>query len=141
MTQPTNLVFTFEKTYKEIDIAGELHRIDFDDEARLKYQKAIKSFSDLSKVAQDKLNALGDIDNVSDELIEQSDKEQKELVKGMVETFLGDGSFDSLYEKAGRSVINLMGLVSYLTELYTSEISKTSENSRLQYLNNKKKNV
>lgn len=128
--------FEFEKTYKEIDVAGTVYQVEFNDEAITKYQKAFKRFDKEIKVVTD---SISDYESATDEVFEEVAKKQKEVVKDIVETFLGDGSFDSLYEKAGKSSTNLMGLVHYLNGLYVEEEKKKADETRNKYLNNVKK--
>lgn len=132
----TQFKFEFEKTYKEIDVAGTLYQVEFNDEAITKYQKAFKRFDKEIKVVTD---SISDYESATDEVIEEVAKKQKEVVKDIVETFLGEGSFDSLYEKAGKSSTNLMGLVHYLNGLYVEEEKKKADETRNKYLNNAKK--
>ncbi|MYW24985.1 hypothetical protein GTY48_15565 [Bacillus thuringiensis] len=132
----TQFTFNFEKTYKEIDVAGTLYQVEFNDEAITKYQKAFKRFDKEIKVVTDKIS---DYESATDEVIEETAKKQKEVVKDIVETFLGEGTFDSLYEKAGKSSTNLMGLVHYLNGLYVEEERKKAEETRNKYLSNVKK--
>lgn len=132
----TQFKFEFEKTYKEIDVAGTVYQVEFNDEAITKYQKAFKRFDKEIKVVTD---SISDYESATDEVIEEVAKKQKEVVKDIVETFLGDGSFDSLYEKAGKSSANLMGLVHYLNGIYVEEEKKKADETRNKYLNNVKK--
>ena len=132
----TQFKFEFEKTYKEVDVAGELYKVEFNDEALLKYSKAFKTFKkDTEEVAE----SVVDVENATDEELEAVSLKQKELVKYIVEMFLGEGTFDSLYEKAGKSSANLMGLVNYLNEIYVEETNKKTEEARNKYLANVKK--
>ena len=128
--------FEFEKTYKEVDIAGELHRVDFNDDSILKYGKAFKRFDEDSK----KITGLiQNFETATDEEIEQLSVQQKELVKVIVEPFLAEGTFPSLFEKAASSSANLMGLVHYLNEIYLEESQKKTDETRNKYLSNVKK--
>ncbi|MBO1628191.1 hypothetical protein [Bacillus arachidis] len=132
----TQFKFEFEKTHKEVDIAGEIHRVDFNDDSILKYGKAFKKFD---KDSKEVTGLIQNFETATDEEIEQLSVKQKELVKDIVETFLGEGTFDTLYEKAGRSSANLMGLVHYLNEIYIEESRKKSDETRNKYLSNVKK--
>lgn len=132
----TQFKFEFEKTYKEIDVAGTVYQVDFNDESITKYQKAFKRFDKEIKVVTD---SISDYESATDEVIDEVSEKQKEVVKDIVETFLGEGTFDSLYEKAGKSSTNLMGLVHYLNGLYVEEEKKKADETRNKYLNNVKK--
>lgn len=140
MTQPTNFTFNFEKTHKDIDVAGKIYTVEFNDDAQLRYQKAIKVFQKDSTALQKHADKI-DLIEGSDEEIDKMNEMQKNTVKKLIETYLGEGAFDELYEKSGRSVINLMSLVYYLIDLYRSEETEKIKNTRDKYLNNVKKNV
>ncbi|HDR8155539.1 TPA: hypothetical protein QC057_004568 [Bacillus cereus] len=132
----TQFKFEFEKTYKEVDVAGKLYKIEFNDDAITKYQKELKTFDKDSK----ELAALiTDYEKATDEEIDAVMSKQKEMTKHVVETFLGEGTFDELYEKAGKSVTNLMGLVNYLSDLYVEEAKGKTEQAQAKYLQNVKK--
>ncbi|MDC2867561.1 hypothetical protein [Bacillus sp. BP-3] len=132
----TQFKFEFEKTYKEVDVAGELYKVEFNDEALTKYAK---SFKTLEKDTKDVVESVKDIENATDEEIEELVLKQKEKTKYIVETFLGEGTFENLYEKAGRSSANLMGLINYLNEIYIDETNKKTDEARNKYLSNVKK--
>lgn len=132
----TQFKFEFEKTYKEVDVAGKLYKIEFNDDAIAKYQKELKTFDKDSK----ELAALiTDYEKATDEEIDAVMNKQKEMTKHVVETFLGEGTFEELYEKAGKSVTNLMGLVNYLSDLYVEEAKGKTEQAQAKYLQNVKK--
>ncbi|GAB6669605.1 TPA: hypothetical protein ACOQ44_005774 [Bacillus cereus] len=132
----TQFKFEFEKTYKEVDVAGEVYRVEFNDDALVKYQKAFKRFD---KGINEATESVIDYESATDEAIEEASRKQKEVVKDIVETFLGEGTFDSLYEKSGKAALNLMGLVHYLNRLYIDEENKKVDETRNKYLNNVKK--
>lgn len=130
--------FNFEKTYKEIDVSGDIYRVEFNDEALTRYQKAVKRFNQGIKEAQSALEKVN-IETDSDDEIQKVSDKQKDVVKDVVEVFLGEGTFDGLYEKAGKSVMNLMSLVNYLIDIYSSEMKSKTEDARKKYLENVKK--
>lgn len=132
----TQFKFNFEKTYKEVDVAGKLFKVEFNDDALNKYQKALKRFKDSTNELQ---NSITDYETATDEEIDALTEKQKEITKDVVETFLGEGTFEELYEIAGRAVANLLGLVHYLQEIYIEESMKTAEKSQSKYLANLKK--
>ncbi|HDX9500150.1 TPA: phage tail assembly chaperone [Bacillus thuringiensis] len=128
--------FDFEKTYKEIDVAGTVYKIAFDDDAMLKYQIASKEYE--AKV-QEVQTLVPDIEKASVEELKLLNEKQKALFKETIELFLGDDTFEELYEKAGRSVIQLTGLLDYLTGLVEEELKSQSASVQDKYLQNKKK--
>lgn len=132
----TQFKFEFEKTYKEVDVAGTVYKVEFNDEALMKQQKAIKRFQ---KGIEEVTASITDFDSATDESIESTNKKQKELAKDFVESFLEEGTFEALYEKANKSVANLMGLINYLIGIYAEENQKKTEETRNKYLANVKK--
>ncbi|MGN4448231.1 hypothetical protein ACTFOB_25605 [Bacillus cereus group sp. MYBK79-1] len=132
----TQFKFEFKKTYKEVDVAGKLFKVEFNDDALNKYQKSLKRFKDSTNELQ---NSIADYEKATDEEIDAATEKQKEITKDVVETFLGEGTFEELYEIAGRAVANLLGLVHYLQEIYIEESMKTAEKSQSKYLANLKK--
>lgn len=128
--------FNFEQTYKDVDVAGKVYRVEFNDDALVKYQKEIKRFKEESEELQTLVENYKD---ASDEEIEELMKKQKVVTKHVVETFLGKDTFEELYEKAGRSAKNLLSLVWYLNDLYVEETLKKSEKEQSKYLANLKK--
>ncbi|HDR8493706.1 TPA: hypothetical protein QC448_004802 [Bacillus cereus] len=132
----TQFKFEFEKTYKEVDVAGKLYKIEFNDDAIAKYQKELKTFD---KDSKELATLITDYEKATDEEIDAVMNKQKEMTKHVVETFLGEGTFEELYEKAGKSVTNLMGLVNYLSDLYVEEAKGKTEQAQAKYLQNVKK--
>lgn len=132
----TQFKFEFEKTYKEVDVAGKLFKVEFNDDALNKYQKALKQFKRGTEELQ---SMIPDFEAASDKEIDALTEKQKDLTKQVVETFLGEGTFEELYEIAGRAVANLLSLVHYLNDIYVEESMKTAENSQSKYLANLKK--
>ena len=128
--------FNFEKTYKEVDIAGKVYRIEFNDEAQAKYQKVLKGFE---KEANAIIGSIENYQSATDEEIDKLQAEQKALVKRTIEVFLGEGVFDEVYEMAGRSIMNLMELVTFLTNMYVEETRNKAEKAQNKYLANVKK--
>ena len=125
--------FEFKKTYKEIDINGDIYRVNFDDEAMDRYL-------DVATDARDEFKSLEqfDVENATKEELHGHRDKQKEAVKKVIEAFLGEGTFGGLYELAGRSVLNLMSLVHYLIELYEDEQNESIEEKKAKYIKKKK---
>lgn len=128
--------FNFEKTYKEVEVASKLFKVEFNDDALNKYQKSLKRFKDSTNDLQ---NSITDYEKATDEEIDALTVKQKEITKDVVDTFLGEGAFEELYDIAGRSVANLLSLVHYLNDLYAEETLKKSSESQSKYLANLKK--
>ncbi|NIA59429.1 hypothetical protein G5716_13970 [Bacillus pacificus] len=134
----TQFKFEFEKTYKEVEVAGKVYQVEFNDDAINKYQKSFKNFEKKTKEVKD---LIPDYEKATDEEIDNVMNKQKELVKHVVETFLGENSFDELYVKSGKSIGNLMSLVDYLNNLYIEEAKEKAEKAQAKYLANIKSKV
>ncbi|MDA1582109.1 hypothetical protein [Bacillus cereus group sp. TH228LC] len=132
----TQFKFEFEKTYKEVDVAGKIYKVEFNDDALNRYQKSIKRFKSATEELQ---NSITDYENTTDEDIDTSTEKQKEITKDFIDTFLGEGAFEDLYDIAGRAVANLLSLVHYLNDLYVEEHLKKQSESQSKYLANLKK--
>ncbi len=128
--------FNFEKTYKEVDVSGKLFKVEFNDDALNRYQKSLKRFKASTEELQ---NAAADYEKATDAEIDALSERQKEITKDVVDTFLGNGAFEELYDIAGRSVANLLSLVHYLNDLYAEETLKKTNESQSKYLANLKK--
>lgn len=128
--------FEFEKTYKEVEVAGKVYQVEFNDDAINKYQKSLKNFEKQTKEVE---GLIPDYEKATDEEFDNVMNKQKELVKHVVETFLGENTFDELYEKAGKSISNLISLVDYLNNLYIEEAKEKAEKAQAKYLANIKK--
>lgn len=128
--------FNFEKTYREIDVAGKLYKVNFDDESMLKYQEGFLSYEKKVKELQ---NEAIDFREASPEVLRAMNLQQRELMSEAIELFLGEDTFEELYEKAGRSLMNLVSLINYLTSLVESELRAKAGSNLDAYLTNVKK--
>lgn len=120
--------FNFEQTYKEIEINGNLYRMEMDDAAQeraaLSYKKVV-SFTD--KYSQEKIEAM------DEDTLDGIVKEQKQFAIGIVESFLGAGTGEELYEAAGRSSVNLMKLVRQLMAMFEEFAGASYEEEKKQF--------
>ncbi|PED73061.1 hypothetical protein CON97_05500 [Bacillus pseudomycoides] len=128
--------FNFEKTYREIDVAGNLYKVSFDDESMLKYQEGFVAYEKKAKELQAE---EVDIREATPEQLRDMNAKQREVVKDAIEIFLGEDTFEELYEKAGRSIMNLFSLVNYLTKLVEAELRAKAGSNLDAYLTQTKK--
>lgn len=125
--------FEFKKAYEEIEVDGEVYRIDLSDEKVKEYQKTFRTFYDES-------NKLSEIDIESFPFEEQEkliDK-QRENIKIVTETIIGDGTFDKLYELSGRSIVNYTDFLFLISELLRDKMESLNTDARKKYVKNKK---
>jgi len=128
--------FNFEKTYREIDVAGKLYKVSFDDESMFKYQECFVAYEKKAKELQAE---EVDIREATPEQLRDMNAKQREVVKDAIEIFLGEDTFEELYRKAGRSIMNLFSLVNYLTKLVEAELRAKAGSNLDAYLTQTKK--
>jgi len=128
--------FDFSKTYEEVEIAGEVYQIEFNDESMQRYLSKIDEFHSESK----RLNAIDSSKLSSKEQLEVF-AEIQESVKDMVETIIGQDTYTPLYEKSGQSVMGMMDLAIYLADKIGERNKKDQADRKKKYVTKKKKNV
>jgi hypothetical protein len=126
--------FEFKKTYEEIGINGETYRLDFADQKLLQYQKEFRAFQ-LKTVEMDEKAKTLETPEQELEFFEET----KQLVKEIIDVFLGEGSFDKIYEQSGGSIFNVIELVMVLGEIVEERMAKEKNEKLNKYLKNKKK--
>jgi hypothetical protein len=124
--------FEFKKTYEEIDVAGKVYQIDFSDEKLREYRESFKSF----KTDYEKLLAMDESKMSEEEALDHFEQIQ-ELVKRMLETILGKGTYTPLYEASGRSIMNMFDFIKYLGEVVAEKSSRNVVDKSAQYLKKK----
>ncbi|MFC5773689.1 hypothetical protein [Ectobacillus antri] len=115
--------FEFAKAYEEVEIAGKTYRIDFADDKVEQYQKGFKDFY----AEAQKLEVL-DVEHLTDEEQKHVIDNQKDLVKRFTNQLLGEDAFEELYEKAGRSMLNMFDLLAYIADI----MKEKTEQSRIE---------
>jgi|GEM_PF-1674604 len=126
--------FEFKKTFEEVEIAGKVYRIEFNDDKIREYQERLHS---LRADAQELLNV--DETKFTKEDREKHFEKEKQLICSVIDMLLGDGSFDELYEKSGRSIINMYDLVEFLAEIVNERSAQNMEEKRQQYVKPKRR--
>lgn len=125
--------FEFKKTYEEIEIAGKVYKIEFNDDKIREYQDKFLSFE---ADAQEFLN-VDETKLTREEQWEHFEK-GKQLARNVIDTLIGEGSFDELYEKSGRSIANMYDLVWYLAGIVNERNARNKEEKRQQYVRPKR---
>ncbi|WP_153124680.1 hypothetical protein [Peribacillus tepidiphilus] len=124
--------FEFKKTYEEVDIAGKVYRIEFNDDKLREYQEKFLSFQadvdEYVKIDETKLTKEEQWDHF---------EKGKQLARNVIDTLFGEGSFDELYEKGGRSIENMYDLIWYLAEIVKERSGRNREEKRQQYVKRK----
>ena len=121
--------FEFGKAHEEIEINGKQYCVDFSDDKLKQYQDMFYKFyqeaqgieqADIEKVTPEEQNALLE--------------KQRQNMKTVTETMLGEGTFDELFELAGRSTWNYMKLIEFLAETIEQRFNEIKEERRKKYV-------
>ena len=124
--------FELDKGYEEVEIAGDTYRIDLSDESRKHNQ--IRG-QEIMKMA-DRLQNISD--DFSEEKLEQLFNELQENVKPWVDSILGDGSYDKIYQKANESVFIVVDVALEVMAYINEKEQEKFEQKRKKYTKKKK---
>jgi hypothetical protein len=123
--------FEFKQTYEEVEVAGKVYRVDFSDDKIKYYQKEMASFLEDA-------NKLKKAEKTTEAQQLEHFENMKKLVERALETILGEGTFDELYEASGRSIMNVIDFVWYLYEIVQERKNVNREEKRKKYVKKKK---
>ena len=126
--------FEFNKSYEEFTIADKDYKMEFNDEKMVEYNKAFDKFYVESK----RINEI-DTKDITPKKNEEVFKEMKELTKGVINTLLYEGVYEELYEASGRSLINLIEMVEFLSEIVGEKMERIRNDKKKKYIVKKKK--
>jgi hypothetical protein len=121
--------FEFGKAYEEIEINGKTYRVDFSDDKLKQYQDMFyKFYQEAQEIEQ------ADIEKMTPEEQNALLEKQRQNMKTVTETMLGEGTFDELFELAGRSTWNYMRLIEFLAETIEQRFNEIKEERRKKYV-------
>ncbi|MGG3958424.1 hypothetical protein ABEV20_04050 [Bhargavaea massiliensis] len=121
--------FEFGKAYEEIEINGKTYRVDFSDDKLKQYQDMFyKFYQEAQEIEQ------ADIEKMTPEEQNALLEKQHQNMKMVTETMLGEGTFDELFELAGRSTWNYMRLIEFLAETIEQRFNEIKEERRKKYV-------
>jgi hypothetical protein len=121
--------FEFGKAYEEIEINGKPYQIDFSDDKLKQYQDMFyKFYQEAQEIEQ------ADIEKMTPEEQNALLEKQRQNMKNVTETMLGEGTFDELFELAGRSTWNYMKLIEFLAETIEQRFNEIKEERRKKYV-------
>jgi hypothetical protein len=126
--------FSFKSTIEEFKINGEVYSIDFADDKVKEYQKTFRSFYDKAMEFQKAINK--DV-NTTDEEQEEMLEKSKQMTKEIIDSLLGKNKFEIIYEQSGRSLMNVLELVSFLGDVVKEKTEKLTTSHVNKYLGNK----
>lgn len=120
--------FSFEKTYEEIEMAGNVYRLKYDDESIIEYHKAFTEFyRDTQKLQE----------------IDGSELEEKDLLevyadirkvsKEILDSILGEGTYHELYEKSGRSTMAMVDAINFVSDVVGELLGDIKEQQKSEY--------
>lgn len=126
--------FDFNKSYEEVTISGNDYRIEFNDAKMIEYNKTFDKFYVESK-------EMKEIDTEKLSIKEQEDLfiQMQALTKKTVETLLGEGSYDVLYEASGHSLMNMIEMIEYLSDVIGEKMERIQSDRKRKYTVKKKR--
>lgn len=126
--------FEFGKSYEEVEINGKPYQIDFSDDKLKQYQDMFyKFYQEAQEIGQ------ADIEKMTTEEQKALLDKQRQNMKTVTETLLGEGTFEELFELAGRSTWNYTKLIEFLAEIIEERFSELKEERRKKYVKKVKK--
>jgi hypothetical protein len=127
--------FKFDTSYEEVKINDRMYQIDISDDKLVDYQEL---FSQYQKESQS--IAERNTDNATKEETQKFLEDSKTVLKKILETMLGEGTFEQIYNESGKSIVNVSKLIIFLADIMNEKTGKMRDEERNKYLKNKKKN-
>lgn len=116
--------FEFKKTYEEIEIGDKVYNLDLKAEGIVEklnsYNKELKEIEKNKRYNETEILEQMN-DNLTDDHVQKIKEifeEKKVVVKKSIELFLGPGTFDSVYEASGESIVNCIDLLNWIQKKY-----------------------
>ncbi|MRG87006.1 hypothetical protein [Salinibacillus xinjiangensis] len=130
-----NLNFSFEKAYDTISINDKDYKLYYDDDSLRKYQdQALKYKKEVDKY----LKKQKKIENMTEQQQKELEEKGMVFVREFVETFYGEGSYETLYQASGKSMINFMPLIEYTLDWLDSKVPDLDEKKKAYYTKKRK---
>lgn len=126
--------FNFKKSYEEVEIAGEVYQIEFNDDKQKEYLRTIDRFHLESK----RLHKIETKDMNTEEK-EALYVEIQELTKETLEMFIGEGTYETVYEQAGRSTDNMIDVVMFVADVLDERMKRKRQDMKKKYVTKPKK--
>lgn len=127
--------FKFDTSYEEVKINDRMYQIDVSDEKLVEYQEL---FSQYHKESQN--IAARNTDNATKEETQKFLEDSKAVLGKILETMLGEGTFEQIYNESGKSIVNVSKLIIFLADIMNEKTNNMRNEERNKYLKNKKKN-
>lgn len=124
--------FEFKKSYEEVELAGKVYKIEFNDERLLVYMKVFDKFytksNELHEIEAEKLDIKAQ---------EKVLSEMAEMIKEILDLLLGQGAYDELYKESGQSVINMVDVVLFVGDVVGERMEQSREKKKQEYVKKK----
>lgn len=117
-----------EKASQEFEITGKTYTMYWNDDAIYEYLDFAKEHEAMAEKI-DKTNVM-ELDKRSRDVLRG---EQLDLMEGFIDKMFGTGSFDSIYEDTGRSMMNLNKIIEAIIDFLTDKASETKKQKRKKY--------
>lgn len=112
--------FEFKKAYETIEAGDHTFIIDMSDEAIKKYSEKFTDFD--KKVKKINVNKLSH---------DEQHQELMKIVRDSIDSIIGTGKFDMLYQETGKSIFTMMDFALYLAEVTTNAIQSNKNNEAI----------
>lgn len=120
--------FNFKKEYEEVEIEGKVYRINFDDASILEYHKEFEDFyKDVERV---QAIDTTDMDNAQ---LKEVFKDIRKISQPMMDSVLGAGSFNELYEKSGRSTMKMVDALNFVSDIVGDGMTEVRNKRKNNY--------
>lgn len=108
-----------KKSYEEVEIGGEVYRIELNDDLKKKYLKADREFTAEMAVLQE-----ADEEKMSDDEKLEFDDKARQSLKKMVDFLLGDGAYEKIYKASGRSTWVVVDIVYQVSQVVRGHVEE-----------------
>lgn len=114
------------KAVEEFDIAGKIYQMDMSDDAIKRWRAEWIQF-------EKEANALAEKQDS-----EETEDEAKELLARLYDLFLGNGSFEKVFNDTGRSSLVVTDILKQIMDVVELKYRAKSDENKAKYLNKNK---
>lgn len=130
----SKIKINLDKPEQVFEINGKDYIVSYDDDKLLKYREVMSKFS--KEYERSKVN---DADNLSIKEQAKIREHQESLIKELIESVFGEGKYAEIYESSGRSLINILEVVSVFANWMQDKIGKYNKGKTDYYTNRMEK--
>lgn len=121
--------FNFNNIYEKVEMAGKVYEIRFDDESIIKYHETFTEFYRDTREIQSI-----DGSKLDDEGLEDLYKEIRSVSRKVLDAVLGEGAYDDLYDKSGKSTMAMVDAITFLSDVVGEALGDIKERQRDRYV-------